>query len=59
MEKYAFLQVSVKFWKKGEGTATSSRRAPRGIVSLWDDQKFEVADIKHSADWILSMLLQK
>ena len=59
MEKDAFLQVSAKFWKKGGGITISSREAYEEIGSLWDDHKFEVADIKHSSHWILTTLVQK
>ena len=59
MEKEEFLQVSTNFWKKGGRTAVSSRGALRGIGTLWDDQKFDIVDIKHSPHWILTTLLQK
>ena len=59
MEKYMFLQVSANFWKKGGRSAVSSRGAARGIHTLWDDQKYELVDSKHSPHWILTTLLQK
>ena len=59
MQKDAFLQASAKFWKKGGGTAISSRGGSRVIGSLWDDQKSEVVEIKHSSHWILTTMLQK
>ena len=59
MEKEAFLQVSANFWKKGGRTTVSSRGASGGIGTLWDDQKFDIVDIKHSPHWILTMMLQK
>ena len=59
MEKYVFLQVSEKFGKKGGGITISLRGVSGGIGSLWDDQKFELTDIKHSSHWILATLLQK
>ena len=59
MEKDAFLQVSAKLWKKGGSAAISSRGASGGIGTLWDEQKFEVADIKYSSHWILTVLVQK
>ena len=59
MEKEAFHQVCTNFWKKGGRTAVSSRGASGGIGTLQDDQKFDIVDIKHSPDWILTTLLQK
>ena len=49
MEKEAFLQISAKFWKKGGGSAISSRGASGGIGTLWEEQKFEVADIIYNS----------
>ena len=48
MEEDAFLQVSVKFWKKSGRAAISSRDSSGGIGTLWHDQKFDVVDIKYS-----------
>ena len=57
MEKDMFLQVSANFWKKGGRSAVSSSGASRGIGTLWDDQKFELVEAKHSPHWILTTLL--
>ena len=59
MEKDTFVQVSAKFWKKGGRTIVISRGASGGIGTLWDDQKFDLVDIKQSPHWILTTLLQK
>ena len=59
MEEAAFLQVSIKFWKKKGKAAISSRGASGGIGTLWDDKKFEAIDIKYSSNWILTLLRQK
>ena len=58
MEKDEFLEVSANFWKKGGRTTVSLRGASGGIDTLWDDQKFDIVDIKHSPHWILTTLLQ-
>jgi len=50
MEEAAFLQVSIKFWKKKGKAAISSRGASGGIGTLWDDKKFEAIDIKYSSN---------
>ena len=42
MEKDTFLQISAKFWKKGERTALNSRDSSGGIGTLWDDQKYDL-----------------
>ena len=59
MEKDTFLHVSAKFWKKGASVVINSRGASGGIGTLWDEQKFEVVDIKYSSNWILTLLKQK
>ena len=59
MEEVAFLQVSIKFWKKRGRAAISSRGASGGIGTLWDDRKFEVVDVKYNSCWILTLLRQK
>ena len=59
MEKETFIQVSANFWKKGGGTAISSRGASRGIGTLWDDHKYELVESKLSPHWIITTLLQK
>ena len=59
MEKYIFLHVSVDSWKKGRRTTISSRGASGGIGTLWDDQKYDLVETKHSPHWILTTLLQK
>ena len=59
MEKDSFLHVSAKFLKKGGRTVVSSRGASGGIATLWDDQKHDLVDTKHSPHWILTTLLQK
>ena len=45
--------------KKGGSAAISSRGASEGIGTLWDEKKFEVADINYSSHWILTVLLHK
>ena len=59
MEKDTFLQISAKFWKKGGRTALNSRDSSGGIGTLWDDQKYDLVEIKQSQHWILSTLMQK
>ena len=59
MEEDIFLQVSVNFWKKGGRKIVSSRGSSDGIGTLWDDQKYELLEIKQSQHWILTTLLQK
>ena len=59
MEKDTFVQLSANFWKKGGITAISSRGASGGIGALWDDQKYDLVETKHSPHWILTTLLQK
>ena len=59
MEKEAFLQVSANVWKKGGGTAVSSKGAFGEIGTLWDDHKFDLVETKHSSHSFLTMLLQK
>ena len=56
LEKDMFLQVSANFWKKGGRTTVSSRGASEGIDTLWDDQKYDLVDTKHSPHWILTTL---
>ena len=56
MEEAAFLHVSLKFRKKRDKAAISSRGTSGGIGTLWDDKKFEVVNIKYNSCWILTLM---
>jgi exonuclease III len=50
------LQDSKPFWKPSTGKEISSRGASGGICTLWNSQRFILADFQQSQHWFLTKL---
>jgi len=59
IEEEALLQVSNKYWKKGQGKAISARGASGGIATFWDISKFDLVNEENSMHWLFTELLHK
>lgn len=52
MEEVDFLQRSKQIWKKGGGSAVSSRGASGGLGILWNDSSVKKISEKKNTHWI-------
>ena len=59
MEDSILYQAGHAFWKKGPGTAISSKGASGGIATFWDSAKFELVNEESSDHWIFTSFLHR
>ena len=59
MEDKYFLQASKVFWKRGQGTAMSTRGASGGLGTFWDTSEYDLLEEETCMHWIFTRVLHK